>query len=108
MHHTPLHFVGNEPICAHSCAAVLRRLLREQEAGTLPEPPMPTTDTPLEGAADMLGVATSHPTWMVLRWLQRWGQQETLSLLEHNNRCLCLPGHMLECGVHAFIIHDAP
>ena len=69
-----------------SCAAVLRRLLREQEQGTLPEPPMPDTSTPQDKAAEMLAVATSHPTWMVKRWLQRWGQQETMTLLAHNNR----------------------
>lgn len=68
------------------CAAVLRRLLREQELGTLPDPPLPDTSTPQDTAAEMLAVATSHPTWMVKRWLQRWGQQETMSLLAHNNR----------------------
>ncbi|KAL3149923.1 hypothetical protein ABBQ38_013287 [Trebouxia sp. C0009 RCD-2024] len=66
--------------------AVLRRLLREQEQGTLPEPPMPDGSTPQGKAAEMLAVATSHPTWMVARWLQRWGQQEAMSLLAHNNR----------------------
>lgn len=69
-----------------ACAAVLRRLLREQEQGTLPDPPLPDTSTPQDTAAEMLAVATSHPTWMVKRWLQRWGQQETMSLLTHNNR----------------------
>lgn len=72
--------------CCLSCAAVLRRLLREQEQGTLPEPPLPDTSTPQGKAAEMLAVATSHPTWMVKRWLQRWGQQETMNLLAHNNR----------------------
>lgn len=66
--------------------AVLRRLLREQVAGTLPEPPLPDANTPQDKAAEVLAVATSHPTWMVARWLQRWGQQETMSLLAHNNR----------------------
>ena len=67
-------------------AAVLRRLIREQEAGVLPEPPLPSGETPPEQAADMLAVATSHPTWMVQRWVQRWGQEATLNLLHHNNR----------------------
>lgn len=73
-------------VCGVSCAAVLRRLLREQEQGTLPEPPMPDASTPPDKAAEMLAVATSHPTWMVARWLQRWGQQEAMRLLAHNNR----------------------
>lgn len=83
------------------CVAVLRRLIREQEAGTLPEPPLPSADTPLEQAADMVAVATSHPTWMVQRWLQRWGQKDTLALLHHNNRCICnLSCQLLPSGIH--------
>lgn len=74
------------PAAGNLVNAVLRRLLREKEAGTLPEPPLPSADTANEQAADMLAVATSHPTWIVQRWLQRFGQQETLSLLHHNNR----------------------
>ncbi|KAA6419585.1 MAG: hypothetical protein FRX49_10510 [Trebouxia sp. A1-2] len=74
------------PAAGNLVNAVLRRLIREQEAGILPEPPLPSADTPLEQAADMMAMATSHPTWMVQRWLQRWGQKDTLALLQHNNR----------------------
>ena len=86
---THLFFVRDHHVYI-SCAAVLRRLLREQEQGTLPEPPLPDTSTPQDTAAEMLAVATSHPTWMVKRWLQSWGQQETMSLLAHNNRSALL------------------
>lgn len=93
-------------VCGVSCAAVLRRLLREQEQGTLPEPPMPDASTPPDKAAEMLAVATSHPTWMVARWLQRWGQQEAMRLLAHNNRS---PPPLLvsktRCCCGAFICH---
>ena len=82
------HMSFNHIQSQFACAAVLRRLLRELEGGTLARPPMPSPNTPPQEAAEKLAVATSHPTWMVLRWLQRLGQAETLLLLEHNNRSL--------------------
>ncbi len=56
--------------------AILRALLRR--VSTLPQPD--TGDT-----ADDLGIAFSHPTWMVRRWLGRFGAHETTALLEWNN-----------------------
>ena len=35
--------------------------------------------------ADALGVATSHPTWLVERWLRQLGRHQTLALLRWNN-----------------------
>lgn len=46
-------------------------------------------------AADRLGILHSHPTWMVQRWLERWGETATVALLEANNR----PGRAV-CAVH--------
>ena len=58
--------------------AVLRKLARDRDAGPLaPE----TGDL-----ADDLAVRYSHPTWMVRRWLARWGEADTRALLEANNR----------------------
>ncbi|HKV04555.1 MAG TPA: 16S rRNA (cytosine(967)-C(5))-methyltransferase RsmB [Candidatus Acidoferrales bacterium] len=37
-------------------------------------------------AAERLGILHSHPTWMVERWLVRFGEAETIALLEANNR----------------------
>jgi 16S rRNA (cytosine967-C5)-methyltransferase len=45
---------------------------------TLPQPAMDDT-------AERLAVAYSHPTWLVRKWLTRWGQLKTTALLEHNN-----------------------
>ena len=98
------HDCRKQTAVEHCClvVAVLRRLIREQEAGTLPEPPLPSADTPLEQAADMMAVATSHPTWMVQRWLRRWGQKDTLALLRHNNRCTFkLSCQLLPSGIHS-------
>ncbi|NOZ56534.1 MAG: 16S rRNA (cytosine(967)-C(5))-methyltransferase RsmB [Calditrichaeota bacterium] len=57
--------------------AILRRLepLRTQR-------PLPAD---LESARG-LSIAHSHPQWLVKRWLDRYGREETVALLEANNR----------------------
>jgi len=64
----------------------LRNVGRQVQQGTLPNPSVPPEGAPLEARADALGIACSHPTWMVTRWLQRYGFEETLDLLAANNR----------------------
>ncbi|MBO6576361.1 MAG: hypothetical protein JJ896_16740 [Rhodothermales bacterium] len=39
-----------------------------------------------DGSADALAVRWSHPTWMVKRWLRRFGVDDTRALLMWNNR----------------------
>lgn len=56
--------------------AVLRTLLRQRDF--LPQPQ--TGD-----AAEDLAIRYSHPTWMVQRWLARYGPAETEALLRNNN-----------------------
>jgi 16S rRNA (cytosine967-C5)-methyltransferase len=46
-------------------------------------------------AADRLGILHSHPTWMVERWLARFGEERTIALLEANNRA-----PRLSCALH--------
>ncbi len=55
---------------------ILRSVLRHRDA--LPEP-----DT--GDQADDLGIRHSHPTWMVRRWLERYGSEACERLLEWNN-----------------------
>ncbi len=55
---------------------LLRALLRADDA-------LPVPDT--ADVADYLGILHSHPTWMVRRWLDRFGQEETERLLHWNN-----------------------
>ncbi len=50
------------------------------------------TDLPL---ADRLGILHSHPTWLVARWLNNFGEASTVSLLKANNRA---PN--LSCAIH--------
>lgn len=57
---------------------VLRAVERADRTGRLPEP-----DTGDE--ADDLAVAHSHPTWLVRRWLDAWGRDAAVRLLEANN-----------------------
>ena len=53
---------------------------------TLPRPVAPPGAGDKERAM-MLAIAASHPLWMVQRWLERYGEADTLKLLAANNRC---------------------
>ncbi len=57
--------------------AVLRRVAERIE--DLPEPAE-------SDMAEQLGIRFSHPTWMVRRWLDRFGETDTRALLDWNNR----------------------
>lgn len=57
--------------------ALLRTIDRDREH--IPDP-----DT--GDRAEDLAIRYSHPTWMVRRWLDRFGREETTELLEWNNR----------------------
>jgi 16S rRNA (cytosine967-C5)-methyltransferase len=88
--------------------AVLRRLDRERDALALP---------PERDAIDGLSLEESHPRWIVARWIEQFGFDETRALLHANNReapLVARPYHvvreqleaMLEtAGVH---VDDAP
>jgi 16S rRNA (cytosine967-C5)-methyltransferase len=43
--------------------------------------PTPNTGDPIEDVA----IRYSHPTWMVRRWCVRWGLDDTVRFLKHNN-----------------------
>ena len=55
---------------------VLRSVLRAKN-----ELPEPNTGDPAED----LAISHSHPTWMVRRWLDRYGREDTIALLNWNN-----------------------
>jgi 16S rRNA (cytosine967-C5)-methyltransferase len=69
--------------------AVLRRLANEapHHADELVPASLSTTER--------LGILHSHPTWMVERWLSRFGEARTIRLLDANNRA-----PRLGCAVH--------
>ena len=58
--------------------AVLRRTDRERDElnGSAPVP---------SDAAEALALKYSHPRWLVARWIERWGEQDTERLLASNN-----------------------
>jgi 16S rRNA (cytosine967-C5)-methyltransferase len=56
--------------------AVLRRTDREREQLN---PPAPSE------ALDALALKYSHPRWLIARWIERWGEQDTERLLALNN-----------------------
>jgi len=56
--------------------AVLRRTDRERSNLAVATPPDPI---------DALALASSHPRWLVARWVARWGADDTAALLAANN-----------------------
>ena len=61
--------------------AVLRRAARDPQLRAAPESLVPANLPP----AERLAIALSHPTWLVERWLARFGEGATRSLLEADN-----------------------
>ncbi len=56
--------------------AVLRRTDRERDGLNV---------APSSEAADALAIRYSHPRWLIARWIERWGEQDTERLLALNN-----------------------
>ena len=56
--------------------AVLRRTDRERDELSVPASPEP---------AEALAIRYSHPRWLIARWIERWGEQDTERLLALNN-----------------------
>jgi 16S rRNA (cytosine967-C5)-methyltransferase len=57
--------------------AVLRNIIRK--VNDLPWPPNE------DNALKSLAVRNAHPAWLVSRWLDRWGNDETVKLCQANN-----------------------
>jgi 16S rRNA (cytosine967-C5)-methyltransferase len=51
--------------------------------------------------AERLGILHSHPTWMVERWLERFGEERTIGLLEADSRA-----PRLSCALHDLARRD--
>jgi 16S rRNA (cytosine967-C5)-methyltransferase len=75
--------------------AVLRRAAGE--AATSAEEFLP----PDIAGAERLGILHSQPTWMVERWLERFGEEPTVALLEGDNRA-----PRLSCALHDLARRD--
>ncbi|MDI6801081.1 MAG: 16S rRNA (cytosine(967)-C(5))-methyltransferase RsmB [Thermodesulfovibrionales bacterium] len=57
--------------------AVLRNFLRNK--GQIKNPSK-------ENPVDYISITTSHPRWLIKRWIKRFGYEEALALAEANNR----------------------
>ncbi|MCL4536127.1 MAG: 16S rRNA (cytosine(967)-C(5))-methyltransferase RsmB, partial [Nitrospirae bacterium] len=57
--------------------AVLRNFLRHKDE---------IKDPPKDNPVEYISVTTSHPRWLVKRWIKRFGYDEALKLAEANNR----------------------
>ena len=76
-----------------SAATLVNAVLRKAagEAGTAAAEILPAEIS----GAERLGILHSHPTWMVERWLARFGEARAVGLLEADNRA-----PRLSCAVH--------
>ena len=76
--------------------AVLRRAAEPGFAGA----PLDSMVPPSLPLAERLAILHSHPEWLVQRWLARWGEADTIALLESNNRPPSVAGvfHFPESG----------
>jgi len=86
--------------------AALRRASREPGLKGSLDAWLPASLSP----ADRLGILLSHPTWLVERWLARYGEQDVRALLEANNRPAHLRAAVLDPadseGVTASLVED--
>lgn len=90
LHRIPVRAAVNESVelarraRKSSAAALVNAVLRRADTDTGKH----LTDfLPAElDSAERLGIEHSHPTWMVERWLLKFGREETVQLLEWNNR----------------------
>ncbi|XP_024523177.1 uncharacterized protein LOC9638711 isoform X1 [Selaginella moellendorffii] len=62
--------------------ALLRAVASHKEKNTLP---VPEVTGNLRSQARALATIHSHPVWMVRRWTDRYGTEDTLKLMEWNN-----------------------
>lgn len=58
--------------------AILRQIIRQKDSLPLPDPDNNTTA--------YLSVIYSHPKWLINRWLDRFGKEDLIKLLEWNNQ----------------------
>ncbi len=69
-----------------SAAALVNAVLRRAARDPCIRRPAEALLPPELAAAERFGILYSHPTWLVERWLSRYGEEATRRLLEANNR----------------------
>jgi 16S rRNA (cytosine967-C5)-methyltransferase len=76
--------------------AILRKAAAEALHGDLLIDRVAASFPPDSPIADRLGIQYSHPTWLVERWLQTYGEDRTRSLLHANNRAPTVSASLLD------------
>jgi 16S rRNA (cytosine967-C5)-methyltransferase len=76
--------------------AILRKAAKEPLPRNSPADAIATFFPAALSLADRIGIQYSHPTWIVERWLQIYGEERTRSLLQANNRVPVLSGYLLD------------
>ena len=83
-----------------SAASLVNAVLRKTAKVSLPaRVPWDEVSSLLPGElarAEQLGIQYSHPTWIVERWLQTFGDEKTCALLRANNRVPSVSGYLFE------------
>lgn len=83
----PAAVVGNEYVKLakrfehEGLAALVNAVIRRMGEGWR-DVPIPSLD---EDPVAHISISTSHPRWMVARWVNLWGVEETLALCQANN-----------------------
>lgn len=92
--HHPAPIVGNEYVklakrFGHAGTAALTNAVVRRLAGEWRRVPIPSLD---DDPVAHISIVTSHPQWLVARWVAFWGAEETLALCRANNEPppLCL------------------
>ena len=68
--------------------AVLRNIARKKDeiSVELKDMRLSLLDQPMPKCAEIMATITSHPLWLIKRWIKRFGTQEALALSEANNQ----------------------
>ena len=74
---------ARKPSASGFVNAVLRTMLRQRKH--LPLPPRPDRAEERDAALAYLGITHSHPDWLVRRWLDRYGFEQTERWVQFNN-----------------------
>jgi 16S rRNA (cytosine967-C5)-methyltransferase len=76
--------------------AILRKAAKEPLAGDSPSDAVARLLSAAMPLAERMGIQYSHPTWLVERWIQNFGEEKTGSLLQVNNRVPILSAYLLD------------
>ena len=98
-----------------SAASLVNAILRKFADGSPPHPISAITLTRVMASlaplfpenlplADRLGILSSHPTWMVERWLRTFGEGRTRAIVVANNRVPTVSGCLLAPERHEEVL----